>query len=297
MLEGRVKKIEQWNNRFPRKKLSLWVLIIDELGDVMLQPGINRKVERKLVRIMQLGRAMGIRCVLATQTPKSEVITSLIQNNLTAWMVFRTGTGVASGLMLDGKYDAAKLPAIPGRAIFRQGVTMVEVQTPEITDLTIRKIVRMAKHGQLEQVSETQTIAPEQIFKYALSELSGYCSVSDIFKHFRKEGASKSELRQILQDYTVAGSPPALEPEIEINGEFYYLTPYITGSNHPRQLMKTDKFIAEFDRFAPYMGNGADTVHGSQSAENGDTPQAETAKIEETQEIVEVLPERGLFDE
>ncbi len=261
-MEGRVKKISQWNKQFNRDKMSEWVLVIDELGDIMLQPGINKRVERRLVRILQLGRAAGIHCILATQTPKNIVITSLIQNNLTAWVVTRTGNGPASGLMLDGKHDAAKLPVIPGRIIFRHGGELTQVQTPEITDMTIRQIVAQAKAGQVATLDAAhQKVPPEIFFGFALNELSGYCSERDLFERFKGDGITRDEVRQVLRDYTVAGSPPALEPEIEIDGNLYYLTPYITGSNRPRQLLPVDQFITEFDqKWAQYLHGGEKAI-------------------------------------
>ena len=109
MLEGKVKKISSWNKRFPNHKMSQWVLVIDEIGDIMLRPQLKSKVEERLVRVIQLGRAMGIRVILATQTPKSSVITGLIKNNINSWVAFRCGDGNSSGLMLDGKWDASRL--------------------------------------------------------------------------------------------------------------------------------------------------------------------------------------------
>jgi len=283
VMEGKVKKISQWNTRYPKHKMSDWVLVIDELGDIMLQPGINKKIERKLVRILQLGRAAGVHAILATQTPKSEVITSLIQNNLTAWVVTRTGTGSASGLMLDGKHNAAKLPAKPGRIIFRQAGEMFECQTPEITDLTIRQIVKAAKTGELAAARPKYTIAPDKIFAWALDELIGYCSERDLFEHFKKQGVGRKEIRQILKDYTVAGSPPALEPEIEIGEKFYYLSPHIPGSNQPRKLIPLEKFINEFDE--KWAGQVAqpepETVrHTPHAAALPQPPLGENGKIE-----------------
>lgn len=247
LMEGHVKKVSQWNKRHPKDKLSEWVLVVDELGDIMLQPGISKKVERRLVRIMQLGRAAGVHCILATQTPKTSVITQLIQNNLIAWVVTRTGSGIASGLMLDGKHTAAKLPPIKGRCLFRQAGDIFEVQTPEISDLTIRQIVKAAKSGEAAAAPPKYTIEPDVIFAYALSELGGFCGYRELADHFRKDGVSEKEIRQILKDYTVAGSPPALEPEIPIGEEYFYLAPFVTGSRTPRQLIKVDQFVKEFD--------------------------------------------------
>lgn len=249
LLEGKVKKISTWNKRYPHQKLSQWVLVIDELGDIMLRPELKKKVEERLVRIIQLGRAMGIRAIVATQTPKSSVITGLIQNNINAWVALRCGTGIASGLMLDGKWDAAKLPALPGRCIFREGGKMTEIQTPEITDLTIRSTVKSAREGTVASaVEKTYTISPDLIFQHALAELDGYCAEKDLYTHFRKQGVKLQEIRSILKEWQVAGAPTAFEPEIELGDDeqIYYLAPSPGGRN-PRRLIKAEQFTAEFE--------------------------------------------------
>jgi len=248
LLEGKVKKISTWNKRFPHRKMARWVVVIDELGDVMLQPRFKGKVEERLVRVGQLGRAMGIHLVLATQTPKSSVITGLIQNNITNWIAFRCGNGPASGLMLDGKYDASRLPAVPGRCVWREGGQMTELQTPEITDLTVRSIVKAAKSGEVSHVIERQrAIAADKIFEYALNELDGYCPMKEIYRAFRNQGVPRTDIEEILKEYEVAGSAGALEPEIEINDQVYYLAPS-PGGQTPRQLIPAQKFESEFDR-------------------------------------------------
>lgn len=275
LMQGKVKKISTWNNRFPHKKLSYWVMIIDEFADVMLQPRWKAKVEPRLIRVIQLGRAMGVHCLIATQTPKSSVITGLIQNNITAWLALRCGNGHASALMLDGKWDAASLPAIRGRGILREGDTMREVQTPEITDLTVRAIVAAAKRGEMSgQAAPRQyAIAADEVFKYALAELDGYCSRDALFKAFRSQNVPMNDIKGILSDYEVVGSPDHFEPEIEINEILYYLTPPIGTT--PRQLMEVDKFTTDFDKKWAVILAGRRTS----DAKNGKHPHTDPAKI------------------
>lgn len=248
MEKNLIKKISTWNKRYPHKKLSHWVIVIDELADVMLQPSLKKKVEPVLIRIAQLGRAMGVHLILATQTPKNEVVTLMIQNNIINRIVFRCGTGQASGVMLDGLYDAARLVPNPGRCIFREGAQLIEIQTPEITDLTVKEAVRDAKAGKIDQstVEKKRTVAPDKVFEYALKELSGYCSMDDLYKAFRANRVPRAEIVDILREWEVRGAPPALEPEIEIGDDIYYLAPSL-GGRLPRQLVPGPQFIKEFE--------------------------------------------------
>jgi DNA segregation ATPase FtsK/SpoIIIE-like protein len=246
MLEGHAKKIGTWNKRYPAKKLSRWLLVIDELADVMLQQKLKTKLEPTLVRIAQLGRAVGIHMVLATQTPKTEVITQLIQNNIPTRIAFRCSTGIASGTMLDGKYDAARLPEIKGRALLRIGGKTIELQTPFISDMSIKEVVDAVKSGEYTTVP-TRTVAPDIIFKYALTDLNGDCAYRDLHKRFKSDGVTQKEITEILKDYEVRGAPPCLEPEIEIDDELYYLTPSPVGVKRPRTLVKVYDFERDFE--------------------------------------------------
>lgn len=273
LLEGKVKKLDTWNKRFPHLALSRWVIVIDELADVMLQPALKKKVEPVLVRIAQLGRAMGVHLILATQTPKNEVVSLLIQNNIINRLVFRCGTGQASGVMLDGRYEAARLIPNPGRCIFREGSTMLEIQTPEITDLAVRQAAKAAKEGGpglAATPEKSYTIAPQKIFEYALAELSGYCAAKEIYQSFRAEQVSRSEISRILDDYEVSGAPPGLEPEIEIEDLLYYLAPSPGGRN-PRALIRAEQFVADFeDKWAKILAARVRRLTKNDDPDEGD---------------------------
>ena len=100
LAEVRAHNIEAYNkNTKVAKEMPSIVLIVDELADLMMLQ--SDEVEPLLCRLAQMGRAVGIHCVVATQRPSVDVITGLIKANFPTRISFAVASQVDSRTILD----------------------------------------------------------------------------------------------------------------------------------------------------------------------------------------------------
>ena len=114
------------------------VIIVDELADLMM---VASGVEKPIMRLAQMARAVGIHLILATQRPSVDVITGVIKANFPARMSFRVSSKVDSRTILDANGselllgDGDMLFLQPGTSFLRRlhGAFLTEKEIKRIT--------------------------------------------------------------------------------------------------------------------------------------------------------------------
>ncbi|MEY2490613.1 MAG: segregation ATPase FtsK/SpoIIIE, family [Verrucomicrobiota bacterium] len=137
------------------------VIIIDELADLMQTAPAD--VESAIARITQMARAAGIHLIVATQTPRADVITGVIKANIPSRIAFQVASKIDSRVILDengadrllGQGDMLYLPPSTSRLIRAQGVLVtdeeihrlvefVSAQSPPAFDLAMQDKLELA---------------------------------------------------------------------------------------------------------------------------------------------------------
>jgi len=148
LLQGLCKEMEQRINLlenqglikiqdYTGEDLPYIAVIIDELAELQADTFFVA-----LNRLLRLCRAVGISVIAATQRPSVKVLDGDSRAMFAARLCYQVADELNSRMVLGEAYsEAAYLPAVPGRGVYRFGNTVQEVQTMYLSLTRVRKLL------------------------------------------------------------------------------------------------------------------------------------------------------------
>lgn len=116
------------------------VIIVDELADLMM--AASKEVEESICRIAQLARAAGMHLVIATQSPRVDIVTGLIKANIPSRVALKVSNQMDSRVILDeggaekllGNGDLLYKPVGVGKPVRIQGSFVATEEVRRVVD-------------------------------------------------------------------------------------------------------------------------------------------------------------------
>jgi S-DNA-T family DNA segregation ATPase FtsK/SpoIIIE len=215
------------------EKFPYIVVIIDELADLMATTAAE--VELAISRLCAKARAAGIHLIIATQTPRAQVVTGVIKTNIPCRIAFKVPSALDSRVILDengaenllGKGDMLYLPPGSSRQLRAQGafvtdeevsnvVEFIKAQTePAFEEEILNKLSKSSSESE-DELSEADLENVEKALEIAMQE--GKLSTSLLQRRARIGYNTAARVVDFLEDKGILGPQEGAKPrELMIN--------------------------------------------------------------------------------
>ncbi|MDB2673631.1 DNA translocase FtsK [Akkermansiaceae bacterium] len=206
------------------------VVIIDELADLMQTAPAD--VEGAIARIAQKARAAGIHLIVATQTPRADVVTGIIKANIPSRIAFQVSSSLDSRVILDnkgaeklvGKGDMLFLPPGSAKLERAQGAFVSDEEVEQIVGFcanqteqrfeeSIQKVIESGGSGGDggdDEVSDADEETLERCMEVLIAE--GKASTSLLQRRLRLGYTRAARMIDILEARGIVGPGDGAKP-------------------------------------------------------------------------------------
>jgi len=203
------------------------VVLIDELADLMQTAPAD--VEMCIARIAQKARAAGIHLIIATQTPRADVVTGIIKANIPCRIAFQVSSQLDSRVILDtkgadklvGKGDMLYLPPGSAKLERAQGAFVSDHEVERLVDhcaaqaspnfaTDIQASIDNAGDDDAEEVSDADEELIIRCIEVARQEQK--CSTSLLQRRLRLGYTRAARMVDILEQRGIVGPGDGAKP-------------------------------------------------------------------------------------
>lgn len=221
--------VVDYNARHYSDKIPRLLIAFDEIATLVnLSPRLAKKITAKIIEIGNIGRAVGVHFIVATQYPVKRNVDTAIKAVLNGKAAFSCGNLTASMTILGNGRAVSLSP--PGRYIWQYQGGEREIQAAYLSDAQRQNLLDSIRSGNEVEMDRGHDVTLEEIFQFALDHTQGYLSRDRLYDHFSSRGITQIEVSNWLRE---------AEAEVSRVGETYYKIIPAAG-NRPRQLVPLD---------------------------------------------------------
>jgi hypothetical protein len=142
----KIPKEKRTNRQNLAVNMNRHIIVVDEIAELFLAGPHAKSNEIQAARniaskIARQGRSSGIHLIAATQRPDVRALDPQVKACLVGVVCMQMANNASSMTVLDN-VRGADLPPIPGRAIWKCGSDMIEVQTPFLSDSDASELLK-----------------------------------------------------------------------------------------------------------------------------------------------------------
>jgi FtsK/SpoIIIE family len=246
LMSRKAKKIPEWNSAHPDQQLPRLIVVVDEFTELMLAAediGKHKRLEKLVIRIASLGRAVGLHMILCTQRPAASLMSNDIKTNMPLVVSGRVQNNDQSRVIV-GTNEAAQIPLIPGRLFFQSGLTTGYIQAPFITKEDINECILMAqgKAAGFITLDHTQAdINPSGLVQHAIKNWGGVLDGQQVYDTLKVYGVGQDQVRAFFYELHKAGkvTQSGVEYAIVRDGNGMKLVKYAQEESAPEPAQDT----------------------------------------------------------